>query len=208
MKISKWILLASLLGSYAQAQIPQVFERQRVKIQIYRNTIVKESDDTFTSVRTDLCKEVVDIDVFDLRNSSGTFVPPHTNCKFEFNHVQYSINLLFMSAIDRSDFDGTKPLTDVKTFMAWINPENWNTSQSLPIPTITLSAATKDLETKSMILHFRPNQMVLCLSQNVPPVQPPQPIPNRFKVAAKSKDDCQVLNPDAVGATVEFETLP
>lgn len=209
MKLSLWILLVFFIGSYAQAQKYPIFERQRVKVQVYRNTITKESDDTFRKVKTPLCSETIETEVLDVRNSGGSFAPPSINCKFEFNAVKHAINLFFMSAIDRSDFDDTVQMTDVKTYMAWINPEDWNSSPTLPISNAVIPASTKDLYTKSMILHFKPHQFIVCLSSEIEPA-PPIDIPSEqsFKIKQNGKDDCKIFNPEAIGATVEFETLP
>lgn len=209
MKLAKWILLISLFGSYVQAQTPPVFERQRVKVQMYRNTIIKESDDTFRKVKTELCKDTFEMDVFDLRSTGGTFIPPTLNCKFEVNQIKRHINLMFMSAIDRSDFDSSMPMTDVKTYMAWLNPEGLDVSSDLPIPSSALPVSTKDLYTKSMILHFRPNQYFACVQSELKPSPPPQiPDAPTFRIAQKSQQDCMIINPDALGAVVEYETIP
>lgn len=209
MKLSLWILLASFIGSYAQAQKYPIFERQRVKVQMYRNTIIKESDDTFRNVKTELCKDTFEIDVFDLRNIGGTFLPPKLSCKFEFNQIKHHINLVVMSAIDRSDFNGSMPMTDVKTYMAWMNPEGFDVSSDLSVPGSTLPVSTKELHTRSMILHFRPNQYFACVKSDLKPSPPPQiPDTPTFRVAQKSQQDCIIVHPDALGAVVEYETIP
>ncbi|WP_413586245.1 hypothetical protein [Bdellovibrio sp. HCB274] len=214
-------LLALLFScsSFAQQNVQQppssqipVFGKARVKVNIFKNTIERVGDG-FKDTREEVCTKFIDIDVYDIRFSEGVQqMPPipFVSCVATLNNVRYQTPVWLYNIVTRVNG------TELKTY--WANLTAYPTTNIPPnAPPIDLpgkaSASTKQLDLGNMIFNLEPNQGVYCYEMDPNPQPVDQIIvkPTDRKMSLPftqhKKDNCQIVNPTAFGATVEFETL-
>ncbi|MEK2689821.1 hypothetical protein [Bdellovibrio sp. GT3] len=175
---------------------PVIFERTKVTVSIYKRTIERVGD-TFQERTEDICKKEVTIEVPDVRHSNGQTAMPalsNVSCPATFENINFDLNVWIYSMVEHNHQD----FKSYYSSMSVGNRPESNTS-NIVIPD-RMMGATKQLDLKSMIFMLAPKQSYYCLEQGQAKV-------SRALPYKQTKDNCQIFNPVAFGATVEYESL-
>ncbi|WP_413583370.1 hypothetical protein [Bdellovibrio sp. HCB288] len=176
---------------------PVIFERTRVKVSIYKRTIERVGD-TFQERTEDICKKEITIEVPDVRHSNGqTAIPAisYVGCPATFENINFDLNVWIYSMVEHNRIQNQDYKSYYSSMSVGNRPESNTSNITLPE---RVMAATKQLDLKSMIFNLAPKQGYYCVEQGQAKVS---------RALPQTKDNCQIFNPVAFGAIVEYESL-
>ncbi len=194
--------------AFAQSSAP-VFERAHLRIAYSKTVITKNPDDSYSFNRKTLCSTTQEIDIKDYRALPDKYIDATYGASCVGEHDGKPVYLLMniFALIDRRDPFDTGILTDYKSYYANFSSRHADgTPVNLP-NSDGQSVFTKDLTLRNMTLEVYPKQYISCPSNPKKSITNVQTFVNSGSDTPKLPGDCQITNPVAFGAMVEFETL-
>lgn len=184
---------------------PKVFEQTKVKITMFKNTIERVGD-SFEERKENICTKEVVLNVYDIRGNPSVQLPPlpRVSCPGVFENKNYDFTVWLYTLV----YNHATQNYEMKNYYANMSVSN-NNGMEIPKNLIMPNAgnvSTKQLDLKSLIFNLTPQQGVYCMSQSSSDTSKVK-VKYALPLRQKQQQDCQIMNPVAFGAEVEFETL-
>lgn len=211
MRLLQLTLAFLILVSTAHAA-PPVFERMRVKIQIYKKTIDRVGD-VFRFTEETVCEKNDIINVYDFRQSPVNESSMHSSsCETSLNGQPLTLTVYSDASVDKIKLFGRSELVTVKNYFSELRAYTVAEMTNFPEIPASTPSYTKDLNLKNLIHNLAPNQGLTCFEtgpiDTIPHPTEPIPGPNLANSGTiPAEENCQIFNPVGFGAVVEFETL-
>jgi hypothetical protein len=191
-------------------QVP-IFEKARVKVNIYKITIERVGDE-FKDRREEVCTKSIPLDVFDTRHVVGGNLPLSTvECDSTFENKPIKLNAWLFASVYRISNNQNTSYQDSKGYYASLTSSGSDQSNPQNLPTFPsgTSIRTKDLGLKSLIYDIAPMSGIICIEQGGSEIPVPKPIASANLLSQNTDTDttCTIAFPVSFGATIEFESL-